>query len=88
MGLWDGLDNKYIEGIAEKSMYKFGLKTAGTNIPIESEEEMRKADPDYLLILPWHFVREFANREKEFINNGGKFIVPCPKFLVYPDEEL
>jgi hypothetical protein len=85
---WYGLDNKYIEGIAEKSTYKFGLKTAGTNIPIEPEEEMRKADPDYLLILPWHFVREFVNREKQFIGKGGKFIVPCPKFLVYPDEEL
>jgi hypothetical protein len=85
---WYGLDNKYIEGIAEKSEYKFGLKTAGTNIPIKSEEEMRKANPDYLLILPWHFVREFIVREEEFIKNGGKFIVPCPKFLVYPDEEL
>ena len=49
---------------------------------------MRESAPDYLLVLPWHFIKEFVEREKEFVDNGGKFIVPCPKFLVYPDEEL
>ena len=68
--------------IAERSPYKFGLKTVGTNIPIVSEEEMRAAKPDYLLILPWHFIDEFAKREQDFIAGGGKLIVPCPKFQV------
>ena len=85
---WYGLDARHIEAIAEKDVHKFGLKTAGTNIPIKSEGEMRRANPDYLLILPWHFIREFTEREKDFVNNGGKLIVPCPKFLVYPDEEI
>lgn len=77
-----GLDNTLIDGIAERSPYKYGLKTVGTNIPIYSEEEMRAAKPDYLLVLPWHFISEFKEREKEFLNSGGKFIVPCPKFDV------
>ena len=77
-----GLDNTLIDGIAERSIYKFGLKTVGTNIPIYSEDEMRKAKPDYLLVLPWHFINEFIERESEFINRGGKFIVPCPSFEI------
>jgi len=77
-----GLDNTLIDGIAERSTYKWGLKTSGTNIPIYSEEEMRKAKPDYLLILPWHFINEFKEREKDYLIGGGKFIVPCPKFEV------
>lgn len=77
-----GLDSTLIEGIAERSVYKFGLKTVGTNIPIYSEDEMRKAKPDYLLVLPWHFINEFYNREIEYLSGGGKFIVPCPKFEV------
>jgi ubiquinone/menaquinone biosynthesis C-methylase UbiE len=77
-----GLDNTLIDGIAERSPYKFGLKTIGTNIPIYSEEEMRKEKPDYLLILPWHFINEFVIRESEFLDSGGKFIVPCPKFEI------
>lgn len=77
-----GLDNTLIDAIAERSPYKFGLKTVGTNIPIVSEDEMRKAKPDYLLILPWHFINEFYQREMDFLLEGGKFIVPCPQFEI------
>lgn len=77
-----GLDNTLVDGIAERSVYKWGLKTIGTNIPIYSEEEMRKNKPDYLLVLPWHFIQEFKEREKDFLMGGGKFIVPCPKFEI------
>jgi hypothetical protein len=77
-----GLDNTLIDGIAERSPYKFGLKTVGTNIPIYSEAEMRAAKPDYLLILPWHFINEFVQRESDFLESGGKMIVPCPKFEI------
>jgi hypothetical protein len=76
------LDNTLIDGIAERSTYKWGLKTSGTNIPIYSEDEMRQIKPDYLLILPWHFINEFKEREKDYLISGGKFIVPCPKFEI------
>jgi hypothetical protein len=61
---------------------KYGLKTVGTNIPIHSDEDMRAAKPDYLLVLPWHFIQSFVRREKEFLQRGGRFIVPCPDFEV------
>lgn len=77
-----GLDHKDIDAIAERSPYKFGLMTVGTNIPIVSEEVMRAANPDYLLILPWCFISEFVLREQDFLNSGGKFIIPCPKFEI------
>lgn len=77
-----GLDNTLIDAIAERSPYKFGYKTIGTNIPILSEDDVRKMKPDYMLVLPWHFISEFTEREKEYLNGGGKFIVPCPKFEI------
>ena len=77
-----GLDNTLIDAIAERSHYKFGLKTIGTNIPILSEEDVRAMNPDYMLVLPWHFISEFIKREDEFLSKGGKFIVPCPKFQI------
>lgn len=77
-----GLDHTLIDAIAERSHYKFGLKTVGTNIPIVSEDEMRKAKPDFLVLIPWHFINEFVEREKDYLLNGGKMIVICPKFEV------
>ena len=82
------LDNTLITAIADRSPYKIGLRTIGTDIPICSEEDMRKAQPDYLLILPWHFITEFREREREYLAKGGKFIVPCPKLqIIGKDEE-
>ena len=80
------LDNTLITAMVERSPYKFGLKTIGTNIPIISEEEMRQKRPDYLLVLPWHFISTFIEREKFFLEYGGKFIVPCPEFQVIGNE--
>lgn len=77
-----GLDETLIDGIADKNFQKWGKKTIGTNITIYSEEEMRISKPDYLLVLPWQFIDEFKEREKDFLLQGGKFIVPCPKFEI------
>lgn len=79
---WFGLDHHLIDGIAERSIDKWGMKTVGTNIPIYSEDSMRKEQPDYLLILAWHFVQSFKEREKQYLDNGGKFIVTMPRFEI------
>jgi SAM-dependent methyltransferase len=83
-----GIDNTHLDAIAERSPFKYGHKTIGTNIPILSEEDVRNLNPDYMLVLPWHFISEFIEREHEFLNRGGKFIVPCPKFEVIGKDNL
>ncbi len=77
-----GLDHNLIVAAAERNPDKWGKYTVGTMIPIISEEEARKAKPDYFLVLPWHFLKEFREREKEFFRGGGKFIVPLPEFKI------
>lgn len=76
------LDHAIITKVAEREPRKWGLETVGTQIPICSEQEMRKDHPDYLIIGPWHFINEFREREKEYLEKGGKFIVPCPKLEI------
>jgi hypothetical protein len=77
-----GLDNTLIKGIAERQERKYGLKTIGTEIPIYSEAYVREQKPDYMLVLAWHFIAEFKEREKEYLEGGGRFILPCPKFQI------
>lgn len=82
-----GIGPDLVVAIAERNKDKWGKKTVGTNIPIISEEEARAAKPDYFLILPWHFLREFHSRETEFFDGGGKFIVPMPDFEIHGHQQ-
>lgn len=77
-----GLDRTLITAAAERNPDKWGKETVGTRIPIVSEEVARAAKPDYFLVLPWHFIEEFQQREKAFLLSGGKFIVPMPHFTL------
>lgn len=74
-----GVGPTHVTAIADRNPAKWGTRTLGTNIPIVSEDEMRQAKPDFLLVLPWHFMSEFRAREEVFCARGGKFIVPVPK---------
>lgn len=71
-----------ITAIAERAPAKYGKFTVGTGIPIVSEDEMRRANPDYLLALPYTFIQTFLNREQELIDRGTQFVVPLPDLYV------
>lgn len=75
-----GLDHTLIKAAAERNQDKWGKWTVGTHIPIVSEAEARAARPDYMLVLPWHFVDEFQARERDYLLTGGRFILPMPYF--------
>ncbi len=77
-----GIDNQVIDVAADRNPDKWGSETIGTKIPIVSEEESRGLRPDYYLVLPWHFLEEFVEREQEFLSAGGQFIVPLPEVRV------
>jgi NDP-4-keto-2,6-dideoxyhexose 3-C-methyltransferase len=77
-----GLDHRLITAAAERNPDKWGKVTVGTRIPIVSEDEARHTRPDYFLVLPWHFLHEFRERERDYLVGGGKFIVPLPNFTV------
>jgi len=74
-----GLDHRRIIAAADRNPEKWGRRTPRTNIPIISEDEARRARPDYFLVLPWHFREEFLEREAAFRQRGGKFIFPLPE---------
>ena len=79
------LDHQLLQFIADRNPDKWGRKTIGTDIPIISEDESHSMRPDYFLILPWHFVNEFKEREKTYLKNGGKLIVPLPQFKIFEE---
>ena len=75
---WCGIDNTIIDYAAERNPDKYGAHTLGTDIPIISEADSRAMNPDYYLVLPWHFKKEFIERERETLNKGIRLIFPLP----------
>lgn len=71
-----------IEAIAEVNEDKFGHVTPGTRIPIISETEMIERNPDFLLVLPWHFRDGIIEREAEYLAGGGRLIFPLPEIEI------
>lgn len=80
-----GIDHNLIPFAAEVNKNKFGLKIVGTGIEIISEEHALKLNPDYFLVLPYHF-KEFLLKKEGVVNylqNGGSLIfpMPCPEII-------
>jgi C-methyltransferase C-terminal domain len=38
--------------------------------------------PDFFLVLPWHFKNGIVEREKAFLESGGKMIFPFPEIEI------
>ena len=76
-----GITEMLVPYAVERNPSKVGKMTA-TGIPIISEETMRAAPPEFLLVLPWHFKTEILARETEFLDAGGQFIFPFPEFQI------
>ena len=74
-----GIDDKLLTEIGEVNEDKFGSFTPGTHIPLVSEEQLLASNPDYLLVLPWHF-REFFLSSPAM--KGRTLVFPLPKFEI------
>lgn len=74
-----GIGETLLEAIGEVNEDKFGSYTPGTLIPIVSERDLLNSDPDYLLVLPWHF-RDFF--ESLSVLKGRTLVFPLPEFEI------
>ena len=81
------IDNKLIKAAVDKNPDKWGKYIVGTGIPIMSIEEYRKEKPDYLFVLPYHFIEEIKDQEKDFLAKGGKMIVAIPDFKIITNHD-
>ncbi len=78
-----GITSELLPAIAEVNSDKYGHVTPGTHIPIISETDAKNMNPDYFLVLPWHFKKNILEREAEYIRYSGcKFVFYLPEFEI------
>lgn len=74
-----GLDGRHIKFLVDDSPAKQGKYSPATHIPIISRAEAEKKLPDYFIILAPNYAKMIMEKEKNFISNGGKFVLPIGK---------
>lgn len=73
-----GIRTDFIEYTVDRSPHKQGKFLPGTHIPIFHPDEIRKTQPEYVLILPWNLKDEIMEQLEYIRQWGGKFIVAIP----------
>lgn len=74
-----GIDDQLLSEIGEVNEDKFGAFTPGTLIPLSPEDQVLGSNPDYLLVLPWHFRAFFEALPKL---KGRTLVFPLPQFEI------
>ena len=74
-----GITDQDVFAVGEVNDDKFGAYTPGTLLPIVSEQDLLAQQPDYLLVLPWHFRKFFVSNPSL---DGVTLLFPLPELEV------
>lgn len=71
-----------IQFVTDSTKNKQGKYTPGKHIPIKPPCDMVKEKIDYTFLGAWNFLKEITQKEKKYLNNGGKFITHVPEIRI------
>ena len=74
-----GIGPELLGSVGDVNGDKFGSLTPGSLIPIASEDDVLLVEPDYLVVLPWHFKDFFLNLQKL---KGRILVFPLPVLAI------
>jgi SAM-dependent methyltransferase len=73
-----GLGTDLVEFVVDRNPHKQGKLMPGTHQPVRSPDALVNERPDYVLLLAWNFRDEIMAQQSEYLDRGGRFIVPVP----------
>ena len=71
---------KYLDFIVDDNPIKHGLYS-----PVYPSDKLYKDKPEYAFILGWQHRDSIINKNRKYIQEGGKFIIPLPKLKIVND---
>ncbi|TSA15871.1 MAG: hypothetical protein D4R74_05675 [Betaproteobacteria bacterium] len=80
----------YLDYMIDDAPAKLGLYTPGSHFLIQPRSILDRAPrPDYLLLLAWSFFGEIAKKCSNYLDGGGRMIVPLPnvQIMMHPGRE-
>ena len=77
------IDTHFLDYVIDTTPLKQGKYTPGTHIPIFPPEKiLDKGDGYVALLLAWNYESEILEKEKQFRDKGGKFLIPIPTPII------
>lgn len=74
------IDSKILDYIIDTTPLKQGKLSPGTHIPIFHPDKILNLGKNHVaLLLAWNYKSDIIKKEKKFIKQGGKFLIPIPK---------
>lgn len=74
-----GIKSDLIPIIADIAPAKQNMFMPGSHIPIVHPEELKMANPKWVLILPWNLSSEIIEQQSELQKAGARFIIGIPE---------
>ena len=73
-----GLGTGLVDFVVDRNPHKHGKLMPGTHQPVRSPDALLTERPDYVLLLAWNFRDEIMAQQADYLDAGGRFIVPVP----------
>lgn len=77
-----GIDHTHLEYMIDDAPAKTGYFTPGSHFLIHNNSVLKTDRPDYLLIFAWSFSNEIAAKCGDYMDNGGRLLVPLPEVRI------
>ncbi len=77
-----GFTKEDLYGVYDGTNEKLYCTIPGTNIPVIHEGAFYADAPDYAVCFAWNFGGEIMEKNRKWMESGGKFIIPVPKLRV------
>lgn len=77
-----GLTPEDLPWISDTTPGKHGLLSPGAHIPVRPYEDFVREKPDYALLFAWNHAAEIFEKEKAFLDGGGRFILYVPEVKI------
>ena len=77
-----GIGPTLIDFCVDRNPAKQNTLLPGSRIPVFDVEELRKRQPDFVLILPWNLKAEVIRQLGDLRAGGTRFVTAVPSIMV------
>lgn len=74
-----GLGEDVLDFVVDLNPVKHGRYMPDGQLKIHPVELLREEAPDFALVLAWNFFEEIVAQQREYLDAGGRFILPIPE---------